>query len=152
MHYNKLISKSNSEFKRITGVKKYTFKLMLRILSVQYAVDHELGGKPSRLLLEDKLLMALEYWREYRTYLHIGNAYGYSESQSYKIIKWTENSLLASGVFSIPGKKKLYTLDKESLVLIDVTETPIEKPKKKATELLFRKEETAYFKNSSSCR
>ncbi len=75
MFYEKL---SKSEFKRLTGVKRQTFKLMANILNTQYAVDHELGGKPSKLVIEDKLLMTLEYWREYRTYFHIGTSYGYS--------------------------------------------------------------------------
>jgi len=129
----KLERLSKSEFKRLTGVKKYTFELMVKILNVQYAVDHELGGKPSKLTMEDKLLMTLEYWREYRTYFHIGTSYGYSESQAYKAIKWVEATLINSGVFNIPGKKKLHTLDKDAIVLIDVTESPIERPKKKAT-------------------
>jgi hypothetical protein len=30
------------------------------------------GGRPSKLSLEDRLLMSLEYLREYRTYFHIG--------------------------------------------------------------------------------
>ncbi|MBK2044740.1 transposase family protein, partial [Allofrancisella guangzhouensis] len=29
------------------------------------------GGKPNKLSIEDMLLMALEYLREYRTYFHI---------------------------------------------------------------------------------
>lgn len=132
MLYSKRVKLSNAEFKRLTGVKKQTFELMIKILSVQYAVDHEQGGKPSRLTIEDKLLMALEYWREYRTYFHIGNSYGCSESQAYKSIKWVENTLIRSGVFNIPGKKALHTLDKEAIILIDVTESPVERPKKKS--------------------
>lgn len=132
MFYEKLERLSKSEFRRLTGVQKQTFKLMANILNVQYAVDHELGGKPSKLVIEDKLLMTLEYWREYRTYFHIGNSYGYSESQAYKTIRWVETTLISSGVFNIPGKKKLHTLDKDAVVLVDVTESPIERPKKKA--------------------
>jgi hypothetical protein len=128
-----ILEKSNANFKRLTGVKKQTFKVMLKILTMQYETDHQFGGKPSGRTIEEKLLMTLEYWREYRTYFHIANSYNYSESQTYKTIKWVENTLVKSGVFSIPGKKKLHTLDKESVILIDVTESPIERPKKKAT-------------------
>lgn len=133
MFYEKLQNKSEVEFKRLTGVKRPTFKLMVEQLTVKYIQDHALGGKPSKLPIEDKLLMALEYWREYRTYFHIGNSYGYSESQAYKSIKWVENTLIKSGKFNLPGKNVLHSLDKESIVLIDVTESPIERPKKKAT-------------------
>lgn len=128
-----LFKKSNAEFKRLTGVKKLTFKVMVKILRLQYELDHKCGGKPSSKTIEDKLLMTLEYWREYRTYFHIANSYNYSESQTYKTIRWVENILVQSGVFNVPGKKKLHTLDKESVVLIDVTESPIERPQKKAT-------------------
>lgn len=130
---DKLFVKSDEAFKRLTGVKKLTFKIMLRMLEVQYAIDHEFGGKPSKLTLENKLLMTLEYWREYRTYFHIGNSYGCSESQAFRSIKWVENTLIKSGKFALPGKSELHTLDKSAVVLIDVTESPIERPKKKAT-------------------
>ena len=133
MFYERLSNLSGAEFKRLTGVKKLTFNLMVEILESQYASDHKLGGKPSKLPLEDKLLMTLEYWREYRTYFHIGTSYGYSEAQAYKSIKWVENTLIRSGTFNLPGKKKLHALDKDAVVLIDVTESPIERPKKKAT-------------------
>ena len=128
-----ILEKSNSGFKRLTGVKKETFSAMVDILCLQYIEDHKQGGKPSGKSIEEKLLMTLEYWREYRTYFHIGVSYGYSESQAFKTVKWVENTLISSGVFKIPGKKALHTLDKDSVVLIDVTETPIERPKKKAT-------------------
>jgi hypothetical protein len=138
MFFERIKDLSNTSFKRLTGVKKATFKVMLDILEAKYAEDHANGGKPSKLPLEDKLLMTLEYWREYRTYFHIGTSYGYSESQAYRAIRWVENSLIKSGKFNLPGNKVLHTLDKEAIVLIDVTESPIERPKKKAKEVLFR--------------
>lgn len=133
MNEKSLYKKSNEEFKRLTGVKKETFKIMLSILAEQYKMEHLQGGKPNRLSNEDRLLMTLEYWREYRTYFHIGNSYGCSESRAFKIIKWVETTLIKSGKFTIPGKKKLHGLDKEAIILIDVTESPVERPKKKAT-------------------
>ena len=48
-----------------------------------------------------------------------------------RIVKKVENALLRDGIFQLPGKKQL--LDPESvakLVVIDATETPIERPKK----------------------
>jgi hypothetical protein len=42
------------------------------------------GGKPNTLCIEDQLLMMFEYWREYRTYFHIAQAYGLSESAAYR--------------------------------------------------------------------
>ena len=89
------------------------------------------GGRKSKLTLEDRLLMALEYIREYRTYFHVSQSYGVSESTCYETIKWIENTLIKHPDFALPGRKVLLKSDMEyELVLIDATETPIERPKK----------------------
>jgi hypothetical protein len=49
--------------------------------------------------------MSLEYLREYRTYFHIGKHYGLSESTAYKTLRWVEDTLIKSRVFSLPGRK-----------------------------------------------
>lgn len=151
MKYDCIIQKSNSLFKRLTGVKKATFKIMSEILQPRYNEKHIKGGKPSKSSVSEKLLMALEYWREYRTYAHIGVNFGYSESQAYRIIKWVENALIDSGKFNLPGKQKLHTLDKEAVILVDATESPIERPKKKSEKLLFRKKEKTYAEDTGCC-
>jgi hypothetical protein len=76
--------------------------------------------------------MTLEYLREYRTYFHLGQSYEISESSCYRSCRWIEDTLIKSKEFSLPGKKAL--LDKKNdleVVLIDASETPIERPKKK---------------------
>ena len=89
------------------------------------------GGRKPKLSIEDRLLMALEYMREYRTYFHVSQSFGVSESTCYETIKWIENTLIKHPDFSLPGKKALLESDmKYELVLIDATETPIERPKK----------------------
>ena len=75
--------------------------------------------------------MALEYIREYRTYFHVSQSYGVSESTCYETIKWIENTLIKHPDFALPGRKTLLKSDMEyELILIDATETPIERPKK----------------------
>jgi hypothetical protein len=75
--------------------------------------------------------MTLEYWREYRTYFHIGQSWGVNESTAYRIIRKIEDTLVTSRAFTLPGKKKLQTFDCQiEVVVVDVTETPIERPKK----------------------
>ena len=130
MRYTEVSKLSKNKFKRIAGVKKQTFDLMLKILSMAHAIKHECGGSPDKLGIEDKLLMTLNYWREYRTYAHIGVTYGYSESQTYRIIKWCEDILIKSGCFNVDGKKELLSINEENVLLIDVTESPIQRPKK----------------------
>ena len=81
--------------------------------------------------IENQLLMALEYIREYRTYFHVASSYGISESSCYRNIKWIEDTLIKHPDFALPGKKALLKSDMEyEVILIDATETPIERPKK----------------------
>ena len=76
-------------------------------------------------------MMTLEYLREYRTYFHIGASYGLSESNAYATIRWVEDTLIKSGAFALPGKKALTREAPETkVILIDATETPVERPKK----------------------
>lgn len=77
------------------------------------------------------LLMTLEYLREYRTYLHIAASYGIAESNAFETIRWVENTLIRSKEFKLPGRKALLKSDMEyEVILIDATESPIERPKK----------------------
>lgn len=123
---------SDEQFRRLTGVKKSTFKKMIEILR---EADHKKkirGGRKSKLSLENRLLMALEYIREYRTYFHIATSYGVSESVAYKIVRWVEDTLIKDPMFALPGRKALLKSDMEyEVLLIDASETPIERPKKK---------------------
>lgn len=129
--YEKMSELKNSQFRRLTGVKQKTFEKMAEILLVAHRKKKERGGRPNTLCVEDMLLMALEYLREYRTYFHIGQSYGLSESNAYQTIKWVENTLIKDGAFSLPGRKALLKNDTAyEVVLIDVTETPIERPKR----------------------
>jgi hypothetical protein len=81
--------------------------------------------------MEDMLLAALEYWREYRTYAHISVEYEVSESQICRTVKWVEETLVKDGTFALPGKKGLLEEKREyHVVLYDCTETPIERSKK----------------------
>ena len=135
MKYEKLKKSSDAQFRRITGVKRKTFEIMVEILTEAHRIKKTKGGRPNKLGIEDMLLMALEYIREYRTYLHIATSYGIAESNAYETIKWVENTLIKSKEFSLPGRKALLKSDHEfEIVLIDATESPIERPKKNSVD------------------
>jgi hypothetical protein len=88
-------------------------------------------GRPPKLRRADQLLMTLMYWREYRTEFHIGLAYDVSEATVCRTIKKIEDVLIKSKQFHLPGKKVLQPSDTViEVVLVDVTEQPIERPKK----------------------
>ena len=131
MKFEQIKEESPEGFRRLTGIKRTTFDIMTNILSKADAILKSQGGKPNKLTIEDRLLMALEYLREYRTYFHISRSYGISESACYRNIRWVEDTLIKDGKFSLPGRKALQKSDIEyEIVLIDATETPIERPKK----------------------
>ncbi len=119
------------EFRRLTGVKRETFEQMLEVLR-QSERQKNRSGRPSKLSLADQLLLTLVYWREYRTQFHIAKSYGVHEANANRIIRKVEGVLAASGAFKLPGKRAARSADGAELpfVVIDATETPIEKPKK----------------------
>ena len=138
MKYENIRNYREEQFRRVTGVKRSTFERMLEILASEQKEKLSQGGRKPKLSLEEMLLAALEYWREYRTYIHIAASYGIHESNMYRLIKWVEDVLIRDGTFSLPGKKALLKSETEyEVVLIDVTESPVERPKrgKNATTL-----------------
>lgn len=131
MKYPQVQGLEDEKFRRLTGVKRNTFEKMVSILKDADMKKKAQGGRKNKLCIEDQLLMALEYIREYRTYFHTSQSYGVSESSAYKTIKWIEDTLIKHADFSLPGRKALLKSDMEyELVLIDATESPIERPKK----------------------
>lgn len=131
MKFEHIKKESQEGFRRLTGIKRTTFEMMTTILSEADALLKAQGGKPNKLSIEDRLLMTLEYLREYRTYFHISRSYGLSESACYRNVRWVEDTLIKDGKFSLPGRKALLKSDVEfEAILIDATETPIERPKK----------------------
>ena len=117
------------EFRRLTGIKPETFEKMLKILSDADRKKKARGGRRNKLNLKDQLLVTFEYIREYRTYFHIGKSYDISESTVYKTVRWVEDTLIKHPAFALPGRKELINNNYDT-ILIDATETPIERPKK----------------------
>jgi hypothetical protein len=131
--YSQICKLSDSHFRRLVGVKKETFTLMMKLLKEAERKQKALGGTPNRLGMADRLLMSLEYLREYRTYFHVGQSYGLSESAAYRNCRWVEDTLIQSRQFSLPGRKALIKSDHEfEVILIDASESPVERPKKKS--------------------
>jgi hypothetical protein len=131
MKHENLRGYSGESFRRVVGVKRKTFEKMLEILREAYDKKHKRRGRKAKLRIEDMLLATLEYLREYRTYAHIAASYGIHESNLYRTVKWVEDTLVKEGTFALPGRKELLKSDMEyEVVLLDATETPIERPKK----------------------
>ena len=125
-----------NQFKRLVGVHPETFEKMVseakRINAEQpkKKVGKKRGPK-EKINWYDKTLMMLMYYREYRTFAHIGASYNISEAQCWRIVTTMERWLIKSNLFHLPGKKKLTESDVEwEVVIVDVSEHPIERPKK----------------------
>ena len=127
------------QFKRRFGVHKKTFEQMKLAVNQQLPKSPR-AGRPEKLTREDQILIALEYWREYRTYFHIATDCGVSESTVCRAVHRVENVLMASGLFRLPGKKHLLRgFGRPEVTVMDVlkdtashmTETPIERPKRR---------------------
>lgn len=140
MKFEQISKLSDEEFRRLTVVKRSTFKRMIEILIEAETKKKARGGKPNKQCIEDRLLMALEYLREYRTYFHIAQGYGISESACYRNVRWIEDTLVKHPDFALPGRKEILKSDMEYEVLvIDATETPVERPKKNKKDFIQEK-------------
>ena len=135
MNYGEIQKLKDEDFRRVTGFKRETFAVAVEILTKEelaLKVKQKSPGGPShKKTIEERLLIACQYWREYRTYLHIAVTFGISKSAVQRIVIWIEDTLIKSGKFNLPGKKALRNRDPEfEIVVIDATETPINRPKK----------------------
>jgi len=128
--YEKTMKLNAADFKQIVGVKKETFNEMTEVLREAYAEKHKRRGRHSKLSIEDKLFLGLKYWRQYVTQKELAFEFEVGEATVHDVIVWVENTLVKSGKFNLPGKKALLEENNIEIVLVDVVESPIERPKK----------------------
>jgi len=96
-------------------------------------------GRKSAVCLEDRLLLTLYYLRHYETFSRLGGQFGIHESYACKIYHQMLNILLK--VLDMKGRKELLNSDLDT-ILIDVTEQPIERPKRR---------QRAYYSGKKKC-
>jgi hypothetical protein len=152
MTYEQMKDLKPGNFKRACGVHPQTFETMVQVLR-----EHEQRkikpGRPPILSLEDQLLMTLQYWREYRTYFHIGLSWGVTESVVCRTVQRIENLLMKSKAFHLPGKKKLRERGTEfTVIVVDVAESPVERPQKNSGATTAGRRSVTPSSHSSSSR
>jgi len=128
--YEKASKLSEKDFKQIIGVTKETFDVMVSVLQAAYIEKHKRRGRHSKLPIEDQLFMGLKYWRQYVTQKELAFEFEVGEATAHDYIIWVEDTLVKSGEFSLSGKKAPCEDAEIEIVLVDVTESPIERPKK----------------------
>lgn len=124
--YIKSSKLSDEDFKMLIGVTKTTFNEMLELLNVAYALQHVKGGRPRKLSIENQLLLTLRYLRHYPTQRLLAFDFEVGLATVNETILWVENTLIEDGRFNLDTVK----LDTEHSLAIDVTESPIRRPKK----------------------
>ena len=136
-NYKRLSQLRDEDYQELFGVTKATFDKMLEILEKAYEEQCSKGGRPLRALsILDKLVIMLQYYREYRTMQHIAFDYGVSKTAIWKSIRWAEEILIKSKEFSLPSKRELLENSSVQAVHVDVTECEIERPKKNKKRII----------------
>lgn len=102
MKYEEVSRYEDKKFKRVVGVNRVTFKLMIDVLDKEYRKKH-MRGRSTKLSVEDMLLIAMEYWYEKRTYEQIAASYGLAASNVYRTIRWIEDVFVENGTFEMPS-------------------------------------------------
>ena len=134
--YEKIEKLNEKDFKRITGVTREVFEKMLEELRAKYREDHSRGGQPG-MSVELRLTLAIEYWREYRTYDHMSNDHQIKKSVINRAVLWVEDTLIENEEFKIKELKERFKPSEEScisVIIVDVEEQPIERPFEKQEE------------------
>lgn len=133
MRWNSVKDTGEAQFRRLSGVKRAVFDLMVEALRLQRRQRRKSNsGRKPVLCMEDQILLLLGYYREYRSLLSLGTEFGLSESRASTLIREIEGLLLKDRRFHLKGKKTLL-IDHTAVddtVIIDVSESPVERPKK----------------------
>lgn len=140
--YRKVNKLSSQDFKRISGVSKETFKEMLKAIKSFYLKRKSKGGRKTLLSPSDELLMMLEYYREYRTFKHLGVDYEVSESSAHYIVTKIEKILIEKPQFHLSKLKHFAPKNNDNNIdikIVDVTESQCERPKKSKRNITLEK-------------
>ena len=145
--YEKIGKLEDKEFKLITGVKREVFSEMLVVLQKKYNEDHARGGQKG-VPVELRLTLALEYWREYRSFRHMANDHQIKRSVINRAVLWVEDALSDSEEFKLKELKERFKPGEDNpieIIIVDVEEQPIERPMH-AQEVSYSGKKNAYGK------
>ena len=127
MRYENLTRFNDKEFKRLVGVPRPLFAQMVTILQEAERAKKK-SGRPHTLTIEDQLLLTFNYLRSYSTQIELSADYNLAESNVNRTIQKVENALIQSRIFALPKRNQKFS--EEDYVIVDVTESQIERPKK----------------------
>jgi hypothetical protein len=135
MRWEQMQSIEAGKLRRLVGVSPAVFEAMRQAaLAGEPASSHPVGGarrgRKPKLDIEDRLLMLLMDYREYRTFAHLGASFGLSEAQSWRILTTLEARLLRDGRFPLERKARLQSETRWAAVIVEVGEHAVERPQR----------------------
>lgn len=98
---------------------------MISYRDTVYKTKHRKGGRPKKLSLKEQLIMTLRYLRHYPTQRLL--AFDFGVATVNEAITWGEDTLRSSGLFDLDNSEA-----PSATMAIDVTESPIQRPKKQS--------------------
>lgn len=127
------IEGNKKKFSRQVGLPIEKFKILVekveqKITTYKEANPLSTRGKKPELDIPNQLLLMLMYYRNYYTFFTLGSIFEVSEGQANKLFH--KMSRIVVKVLALKGRKKMST-EKIQAVIIDASEQPIERPKKK---------------------
>lgn len=141
--YNNYKNLDDKRFKEAVGIPKILFEIIVPILTEKINESHKSGGRSPSLCVEDLLLMALKYYREYPTFSSLGFTFGINKSNVFRWINKIESMLnvIFENIINIEikcadfnKKGKEITVNEK---LIDVTECAIQRPKNSELQVYY---------------
>ena len=90
MNYERISSLKNSKFKRLVGVPRILFEILVEIIKNYLLKLHEKGGRKPKLNAENLLLMFFMYYRDYPTFLSLANQFNLDESNAWRWVRKIE--------------------------------------------------------------
>ena len=103
MRWEQAINLKPHVFQRLTGISLDLFDRL--VVAVRESRSGRGRGRPSKLSIEDQVLLAVLYWKDYPILQRLGLSYGIAESTASRTVISIENSIISSGAFKLQGKK-----------------------------------------------
>ena len=128
--FNQYKTQNRDNFVRTVGLSLEKFQYLVEQtranLQVQQAHNPlKKRGLQAELSLENQVLLALLYLRNYSTFIQLGLQFGISESYAHKI--YHKMSAMWVKILHVKSRQALFDNPIGTLV-VDVTEQPIERP------------------------
>ena len=136
MNYERISSLKNSKFKRLVGVLRILFEILVEIIKNYLLKLHEKGGRKPKLNAENLLLMFFIYYRDYPTFLSLANQFNLDESNAWRWVRKIGKllydclSIEHSNIeFSQLINISCFDAKEKTIRIVDVTECNIQRSK-----------------------